>query len=34
MYSEQKYIIEKSDSFELKDIFECGQSFRRNPEND
>lgn len=31
---EQKYIIEKSDSFELKDIFECWQCFRRNMESD
>ena len=27
---EQKYIIENQDSFELKDIFECGQCFRWN----
>jgi N-glycosylase/DNA lyase len=27
---EQKYIIEKQESFELKDIFECGQCFRWN----
>jgi len=33
MISEQKY-IKKSDSFELKDIFECGQCFRRNIEQD
>ena len=25
---EQKYILEKQESFELKDIFECGQCFR------
>ena len=31
---EQKYIIEKPDSFELKDIFECGQCFRWNEEQD
>ena len=27
---EQKYIIENQESFELKDIFECGQCFRWN----
>lgn len=31
---EQKYIIEKQDSFELKDIFECGQCFRWNENED
>ena len=31
---EQSYIIEKQDSFELKDIFECGQCFRWNIEED
>lgn len=31
---EQKYILKNQDSFELKDIFECGQCFRWNKEND
>ena len=31
---EQKYIIENQESFELKDIFECGQCFRWNEELD
>lgn len=31
---EQKYIIENQESFELKDIFECGQCFRWNKNND
>lgn len=31
---EQSYIINKLDSFELKDIFECGQCFRWNMEED
>ena len=31
---EQKYIIESLNSFELKDIFDCGQCFRWNKEND
>ena len=31
---EQKYIIKKQDSFELKDIFECGQCFRWNKQDD
>ena len=31
---EQRYIIKKQDSFELKDIFECGQCFRWNKQND
>jgi N-glycosylase/DNA lyase len=31
---EQVYTIENQDSFELKDIFECGQCFRWNKEND
>ena len=30
----QEYIIEKQDSFELKHIFECGQCFRWNLEED
>ena len=31
---EQKYVLKKQDSFELKDIFECGQCFRWNREAD
>ena len=31
---EQKYIIINQESFELKDIFECGQCFRWNKNND
>ena len=31
---EQKYIIKNIDSFELKDIFDCGQCFRWNIEKD
>ena len=31
---EQKYIIENIESFEPKHIFECGQCFRWNEEND
>ena len=31
---EQKYILKNIDSFELKDIFECGQCFRWNAEED
>lgn len=31
---EQKYIIENQESFELKDIFECGQCFRWNEDED
>ena len=31
---EQKYIIKNQNSFELKDIFECGQCFRWNEESD
>ena len=30
LMKEQKYIIENQESFELKDIFECGQCFRWN----
>lgn len=30
----QKYILENATSFELKDIFECGQCFRWNEEED
>ena len=29
---EQKYVLKNQDSFELKDIFECGQCFRWNKE--
>ena len=32
--NEQKYIIENQESFELKDIFECGQCFRWNENED
>ncbi len=31
---EQKYIIKNQNSFELKDIFECGQCFRWNEQED
>lgn len=31
---EQKYILKNYDSFNLKDIFECGQCFRWNKEDD
>lgn len=31
---EQKYILKNQNSFELKDIFECGQCFRWNEQND
>ena len=31
---QQKYIIENQESFELKDIFECGQCFRWNKNED
>lgn len=31
---EQTYIIKNQESFELKDIFDCGQCFRWNKEND
>lgn len=31
---EQKYILKNQNSFELKDIFECGQCFRWNEEDD
>ena len=31
---EQKYILKNQKSFELKDIFECGQCFRWNKEKD
>ena len=32
--AEQQYIIENMKSFELKDIFDCGQCFRWNKQND
>ena len=31
---EQQYIIKNQDSFELKHIFDCGQCFRWNEEQD
>ena len=31
---EQKYILNNPESFELKDIFDCGQCFRWNVEED
>lgn len=31
---EQRYIIKNQDAFELKDIFECGQCFRWNKQDD
>lgn len=31
---EQRYILRNQDSFELKDIFECGQCFRWNKQED
>ena len=31
---EQKYILENQESFELRDIFDCGQCFRWNKEDD
>lgn len=31
---EQQYILKNQDSFELKDIFECGQCFRWNKQDD
>ena len=31
---EQKFILQKQTSFQLEDIFECGQCFRWNKEND
>ena len=31
---EQRYILKKQNSFELKDIFECGQCFRWNEQDD
>ena len=32
--NEQKYILKNADTFELKDIFDCGQCFRWNKEDD
>ena len=34
MQSEQKYILQNLDSFELNHIFDCGQCFRRNKQLD
>lgn len=34
MMSEQKYVVENQESFELEDIFECGQCFRWNKQED
>lgn len=31
---EQKYIVENQEAFELEDIFECGQCFRWNRQED
>lgn len=31
---EQRYVLESCNSFELKDIFDCGQCFRWNEEED
>ena len=31
---EQSYILENANSFNLRDIFECGQCFRWNKEDD
>ena len=31
---EQKYILKNANSFELKDIFDCGQCFRWNEQED
>ena len=31
---EQRYVLKNQDSFELKDIFDCGQCFRWNEEED
>ena len=31
---EQNYLLKNAKSFELKDIFECGQAFRWNQEKD
>ena len=34
MYKEQKLVLNNLDSFELEDIFECGQCFRWNNLNE
>ncbi len=34
MQSEQKYILQNADTFELNHIFDCGQCFRRNQQTD
>ena len=34
MKSEQQYILQNADSFELNHIFDCGQCFRRNGQSD
>lgn len=34
MQSEQQYILQNVDSFELNHIFDCGQCFRRNQQSD
>lgn len=31
---EQRYVLKNQDSFEIKDIFDCGQCFRWNEEED
>ena len=31
---EQRYVIQNQESFELKDIFECGQCFRWSENED
>ena len=31
---DRKYVLENVNSFELKDIFDCGQCFRWNAEED
>jgi N-glycosylase/DNA lyase len=31
---EQRYVLENCNSFELKDVFDCGQCFRWNEEKD
>ena len=34
MYKEQKFVINDIKSFELRDIFDCGQCFRWNEQDD
>ena len=34
MMEEQEIVIKKNNDFELKDIFECGQCFRWNKNDD